>query len=78
MRRKWLIDICEFLTVAGVSHDEVLRAIRMTKFRDFEDCLQDRCAKSVGAKYIVTRNVADFRDSEVPAILPEDFLSAIE
>lgn len=77
MRRKWLIDICEFLTVVGVNHDEVLRAIRMKDFKDFEDCLQDRCARNVGAKYIITRNVADFSNSEVPAVSPEDFLVVI-
>jgi len=76
-RRKWLVDICGLLKVVGVNHDEVLRAIKLTRFKDFEDCLQDRCAKSVGAKYIITRNVADFSESEVPAILPEDFLAAI-
>lgn len=76
-RRKWLIDICEFLTVVGVNHDEVLRAIRMKDFKDFEDCLQDRCAKDIGAKYIITRNVADFINSEVPAMSPEDFLAGI-
>lgn len=77
MRRKWLIDICEFLTVAGVNHDEVLRAIRMKDFKDFEDCLQDRCARNIGAKYIITRNAADFTNSEVPAVSPEDFLAGI-
>lgn len=76
-RRKWLIDICEFLTVVGVNHDEVLRAIRMKDFKDFEDCLQDRCAKDIGAKYIITRNAADFINSEVPAMSPEDFLAGI-
>lgn len=77
MRRKWLIDICEFLTVAGVNHDEVLRAIRMKDFKDFEDCLQDRCARNIGAKYIITRNAADFTNSEVPAVSSEDFLAGI-
>lgn len=76
-RRKLLIDICEFLTVVGVNHDEVLRAIRMKDFKDFEDCLQDRCAKNIGANYIITRNAADFINSEVPAVSPEDFLSDI-
>lgn len=73
-RREWLSDLCGFLQVAGASHEEVLRAIRMTAFRDFEDCLQDRCAKSVGAEYIITRNAMDFGNSDVPAISPEDFL----
>lgn len=77
-RREWLADICSFLKVAGTSHEEVLKAIRMKEFRDFEDCLQDKCAKSVGAKYIVTRNVGDFNNSDVQAVFPEEFLKIIE
>ena len=73
-RREWLMSICGFLKVAGASHEEVVKAIGKKEFRDFEDCLQDRCAKSVKAQYIVTRNVADFSGSEIPAVLPEDFL----
>lgn len=49
----------------------------MAEFKDFEDCLQDRCAKSVNAEYIITRNVEDFSKSEVPAMLPEDFWELI-
>lgn len=74
-RRSWLIDICTIVQVAGVSHAEVVKAIRMKDFADFEDCLQDRCAVSVGAQYIITRNINDFINSQVPAILPEDFIN---
>lgn len=77
-RRMWLVDICSFLKIVGVSHDEVLKAIRMVEFKDFEDCLQDRCAKSINAQYIITRNTTDFSGSDVPAILPEDFLLTME
>ena len=35
------------------------------------------CAKNVKADYIITRNIKDFVNSEVPAILPEDFLIAL-
>lgn len=73
-RREWMADICSFIQVTGASHEEVVKAIRMKEFKDFEDCLQDKCAKSVGAKYIITRNVIDFNDSEVRAISPEEFL----
>ena len=76
-RRKCLGDVCGFLKVVGVDHDEVLKAIRMAEFSDFEDCLQDRCAKSIGARYIITRNVSDFKESEIPAVSPEDFLAVI-
>ena len=76
-RRKWLLDICEFLQVEGISHDDVVKAITMTDFKDFEDCLQDRCAESIGANYIITRNEKDFEGSAVPAISPEEFLEVI-
>jgi predicted nucleic acid-binding protein len=76
-RREWMLDICSFLRVTGVSHEEVVTAINMKRFRDFEDCLQDRCAKGVEARYIVTRNIIDFSGSEVPAVSPEDFLEKV-
>lgn len=77
-RRQWIIDICSFLRVAGVSHEEVVKAVKMKDFKDFEDCLQDRCASSVGAEYIITRNTMDFVNSQVQAISPEDFLKILE
>ncbi|MDR0290271.1 MAG: PIN domain-containing protein [Treponema sp.] len=43
-------------------------------FDDLEDRLQLECAIAVDADYIVTRNIADFTVSTIPAILPEDFL----
>lgn len=76
-RRNWLSDICDFLRVEGVSHNDVVRAIKMEKFKDFEDCLQDRCAERIGADYIITRNVKDFAGSAVPAVSPEQFLEML-
>ena len=48
------MELCDFLQVIGASHQEVVKAIKMESFKDFEDCLQDRCAKSVDADYIIT------------------------
>lgn len=76
-RRAWLKDLCSFLYVTGAGHEEVLKAIENERFGDFEDCLQDKCAKRKGARYIITRNVSDFAESEVPAISPQDFLKVI-
>ena len=73
-RRKWLSDLCQFLQVAGASHEDVVKAIGMAEFKDLEDCLQDRCAERVGADYIITRNVKDFVGSVIPAISPEEFM----
>lgn len=46
-RRIWIEKICECLKVVGASHESVIQAIKMNNFRDFEDCLQDRCAEEL-------------------------------
>ena len=73
-KREKISDICNILTVCSIGHNEVMRAINNTAFRDFEDCLQDECAQAVHADYIITRNIADFAHSRVKAVTPEDFL----
>ena len=74
IRRANLKLLCTILEIVSVSNPEVEYAIDKTVFKDFEDCLQDECAASVHADYIITRNVKDFTYSRVKAITPEDFL----
>jgi len=59
-RRKLLLDILDLLQVAGADHESVQNALKREDFSDFEDCLQDECAKQIHADYIVTRNTNDF------------------
>lgn len=72
-RRFWMQKILQAVRVTGASHEAVVRAVAMENFKDFEDCLQDRCAEAVDAQYIVTRNGKDFQESIVPAITPAEF-----
>ncbi len=53
---------------------ELIKAIKMAEFKDFEECLQDRCVENIKAEYIITRNVKDFEGSTVQAVPPEKFL----
>jgi len=73
-RRQSLKAVCEIFSVASATKNEIMKAIDNESFADFEDCLQDKCAKEVKADYIITCNVEDFRESEVPAITPEQLL----
>lgn len=74
IRRQNLKDICEIFTVATASQEEILDAIENDSFSDFEDCLQDKCAKEISADYIITCNIKDFQNSEIQAISPKDFV----
>ena len=42
---------------------------------DFEDAVQAAAAKRIHADYIITRNVKDFKKSEVIAFTPSEFLA---
>ena len=42
---------------------------------DFEDALQAAAAWANGATFIISRNVKDFKLSQVPALTPIDYLS---
>lgn len=73
----YLKEICKIFTVASASQKEIIDAIDNSNFIDFEDCLQDKCAKDVDADYIITCNVKDYMNSEIEAITPNDFLKKI-
>lgn len=76
-RRKLLLNIVDLLKIANADHKSVRNALEREDFSDFEDCLQDECAKQIHADYIVTRNINDFSTSDIPAITPENLLKII-
>ena len=78
IRREWLLNICTALTVVGASHDSIIDAIKKDDFSDFEDCLQDKCAKEAHCDYIATANTIDFKFSEVLAVTPAECLRLID
>ena len=78
MRREWLKQLCQVLSIAGADNKAVLRAIENRNFKDFEDNLQDCCAQTVQADYIVTVNEKDYKNvSTVKALNPKEMLRII-
>lgn len=67
-RREILLSICEIFDIIGIDKTKLIIGL------ENEDCLQMECARDYGAKYIVTRNIADYEKSEIKAISPSDFL----
>lgn len=52
------------------------RAVNM-KWKDFEDAIQSATAESIHADYIITRNIKDFKQSKVMALMPSELLARI-
>ena len=67
--------MCRVMSVVGIDDERLISAINNLRFDDIEDCLQSVCAESCGAEYIITRNLEDFKCSEIAAISPSEFIS---
>lgn len=70
----WLLAVFD---VPAMSSKSFFRA-RTLEMRDFEDAVVAEAALAAGSDVIVTRNVADFCESPVPAVTPEEFLAGNE
>ena len=62
-----------FFEVISPSKKAVLTSID-SKFSDFEDALQNFSAEENKIDIIVTRNVKDYKHSNIPVMNPENFL----
>ena len=67
----WLLAAFE---IGTVGKKEFLQA-RTLKMADFEDAVVVSAALSCDCEMVVTRNVADFTNSLLPALTPEEFLA---
>lgn len=76
-RREVLLNLCMIFDVEGIDKEKLLMSLRNEEFSDFEDCIQMECAKAYRAEYIVTRNIDDYKSSEVKAILPNEYLAVV-
>ncbi|MDE6601522.1 MAG: PIN domain-containing protein [Lachnospiraceae bacterium] len=47
------------------------------KWPDFEDAIQSTIAERIHADYIITRNIRDFKESQVIAFTPDEFFARI-
>ena len=48
-----------------------------SKFKDIEDGMQYDCAKANNCNIILTRDIKDFKESEIPITTPQSFLKEV-
>ncbi len=75
--RPFLRELLQFVEVAPVTTDSARLAIEMA-LGDFEDALQVASALAFGASFLITRNLAHYKRSAIPALAPAKFLEQIE
>jgi len=70
--RTLLDGLLDCLTVLPIDVDVLNKALR-SQHKDFEDAVQILCAHGIsGNTVIVTRNLSDFKKSEIPVLAPDE------
>jgi predicted nucleic acid-binding protein len=72
-----LDSISRLLTILKVDQQTIKYAIA-SGFPDFEDSIQYNCAldyKKIDV--LITRNIKDYKDSEIPVMTPADYLKMV-
>lgn len=72
--RDILHNILDYLTIIAIDQDVIKKGLK-SKHKDFEDALQIISAYSIEKlDCIVTRNVKDFKGSEIPVLTPDELI----
>lgn len=74
--RQEIHKLIKIFNILDVNGSDCEKALEMP-MADYEDALLAACAKRGKMDCIVTRNVKDFSNSSVRAMLPDDFLKSI-
>lgn len=70
--REVLLNLLDYLTVIAVDVDILKKSLR-SNHKDFEDAIQILCASNEDKMdFIVTRNIKDFRNSEIQVLTPDE------
>ena len=75
--RKTLLGLFEYVSIIPVDTEVLSKGLR-SKQKDFEDSIQIYCATSIDKiDCIVTRNVKDFKGSEILVLTPDELCSKL-
>ena len=57
--------------------DKIIEKGLSSSFSDFEDALQYHCALKADCNILITRNVKDFKESEMPVMTATEYLKSL-
>jgi predicted nucleic acid-binding protein len=75
--RNILLQLLDYLNVIEIDIEVLKKGLR-SKHKDFEDALQIICASKVEKiECIVTRNLKDFKESNIKVLPPDEFCASL-
>ena len=76
--RDVLYNLLDYVQVIPVDTDTIKKGLK-SKHKDFEDAIQMISAYSIEKiDCIVTRNIKDFRDAEIPVLSPDELSKKLQ
>jgi predicted nucleic acid-binding protein len=76
LARVAISDLLTILSVAAVDQGVIEQALSLP-YNDFEDAVQMMAAARSGADYLVSRNVADYKEGPLPVLQPAELLALL-
>ena len=73
-QRKKLLKIVQVEKV----DQSIINKASNSKFKDFEDAVQNYCAEESGHQIIITRNTKDYKESNLSILTPKEYLAKIK
>jgi len=70
-------DINGIFTVAPITQTTFTEALAL-RWKDFEDAVQYVSAKESSVDFIITRNKADYKSSDIPCMTPTEFIAFLK
>lgn len=75
--RDILYNLLDFVTVISIDVEVIKKGLK-SNIKDFEDALQIVSANKIeNVDYIVTRNIKDFKNSNITVLAPEEALNIL-
>jgi predicted nucleic acid-binding protein len=75
--KDFIRSVVSYLSVIAVIHNNNIQALD-SGFGDFEVAVQYYSALNHQCSYIVTRNIDDYKDSDIPVLEPKEFIALFE
>jgi predicted nucleic acid-binding protein len=73
--REILLEVTDIVKIIAMDEEIIKRGLK-SRHKNFEDALQIVAAQSVERMdAIVTRNIRDFKEAEIPVYAPDEFVS---
>ncbi len=75
--KKKILQILNLVSIENISESAIKKSA-VSDFKDFEDGVQYYCAVEATHSIIVTRNVKDFKESDLAIMTPKEVLAKVK